>query len=82
MKTSISIPDDLFLSAEIIAKKLGIPRNQLFAKAIEEFIHNHSKEKITEKLNEVYTNEVNKIDSTVSKISVSNLRKSLKNDSW
>ena len=82
MKTAISIPDDLFLSAENTAKKLGIPRSQLFAKAIEEFIQNHSKEKITEKLNEVYTNNVDKFDSTIPNISISNLRKSLKNDSW
>ncbi len=82
MKTAISIPDELFLSAENTAKKLGIPRSQLFAKALEEFIQNHSKEKITEKLNEVYSNNGNKIESTISNISVSNLRKSLQNDSW
>jgi metal-responsive CopG/Arc/MetJ family transcriptional regulator len=82
MKTAISIPDELFLSAENTAKKLGIPRSQLFAKALEEFIQNHSKEKISEKLNEVYSNNGNKIESTISNISVSNLRKSLQNDSW
>jgi hypothetical protein len=82
MKTAISIPDDLFFSAENTAKKLGIPRSQLFAKALEEFIQNHSKVKITDKLNEVYTNSVNKYDSSISNVSVANLRKSLKNDSW
>ncbi len=82
MKTAISIPDDLFVLAEKTAKKLGIPRSQLFAKALEEFIQNHSKEKITEKLNEVYSNPLNGNESIPSHVSVSNLRKSLENDSW
>ena len=51
MKTAISIPDELFVSAEKMAKKLGIPRSRLFTRAIEEFLENHSKEKITKKLN-------------------------------
>lgn len=82
MKTAISIPDDLFVSAENTAKKLGIPRSQLFAKALEEFIQNHSKEKITEKLNEVYDKNFFEADNSISNISLSTLRKSLKNDSW
>ncbi|TGK51122.1 ChpI protein [Leptospira kanakyensis] len=82
MKTAISIPDELFVSAENTAKKLGIPRSQLFAKALEEFIQNHSKEKITEKLNEVYDKNFFESDNSISNISVSTLRKSLKNDSW
>lgn len=82
MKTAISIPDDLFVSAENTAKKLGIPRSQLFAIALEEFIQNHSKEKITEKLNEVYPKSPNSTDNLISNLSVSALRKSLKNDAW
>ncbi len=82
MKTAISIPDDLFYNAENTARELGIPRSQLFAKALEEFIQNHSKVKITEKLNEVYTNSVNKNESSISNVSLLKLRKSLKNDSW
>ncbi|MCW7472474.1 ChpI protein [Leptospira levettii] len=82
MKTAISIPDDLFVSAENTAKKLGIPRSQLFAKALEEFIQNHSKETITEKLNEVYVNGANNKDHSLSEASVAMLRNSLKNDSW
>lgn len=82
MKTAISIPDDLFVLAENTAKKLGIPRSQLFAKALEEFIQKYSKEKITEKLNEVYSNPLNRNESITPHVSVSNLRKSLENDSW
>jgi metal-responsive CopG/Arc/MetJ family transcriptional regulator len=79
MKTAISIPDELFNSAENTAKRLGIPRSQLFAQALEEFIKNHSKEKITEKLNNIYSD---KVENSLNEISVSKLRDSLKNDSW
>ncbi|EKR71979.1 ribbon-helix-helix domain-containing protein [Leptospira noguchii] len=82
MKTAISIPDELFKTAEKIAKKLGIPRSQLFAKALEEFIQSHSKESITEKLNKVYSNKSKELKSNIVDLSVESLRKSLKNDSW
>ncbi|EMI63717.1 ribbon-helix-helix domain-containing protein [Leptospira noguchii] len=82
MKTAISIPDELFKTAEKIAKKLGIPRSQLFAKALEEFIQSHSKESITEKLNKVYSIKSKELKSNIADLSVESLRKSLKNDSW
>ena len=49
MKTAISLPDTLYEDAEKTAKSMGIPRSQLFAKALEEFINHHKKESITEK---------------------------------
>ncbi len=82
MKTAISIPDDIFLSAEKTAKKLGISRSQLFTKAIEEYIQNHSQEKITDKLNKIYTKRSVPSDNKISNISVNLLRESLKDDSW
>ncbi|WOT12346.1 ribbon-helix-helix domain-containing protein [Leptospira interrogans] len=82
MKTAISIPDELFKAAEKIAKKLGIPRSQLFAKALEEFIQSHSKESVTEKLNKIYSNKSKETRNNITDLSVESLRKSLKNDSW
>jgi len=55
MKTAISLPDTLYEDAEKTAKSMGIPRSQLFAKAVEEFINHHKKESITEKYNEIYS---------------------------
>ncbi|WP_010576493.1 transcriptional regulator [Leptospira alexanderi] len=82
MKTAISIPDELFKTAEKTAKKLGIPRSQLFAKALEEFIQSHSKESITEKLNKVYSSKSKETKNNITDLSVELLRNSLKNDSW
>jgi len=78
MKTSISIPDKLFQNAERTAKKLGIPRSKLFAKALEEFISNHNKDRITEKLNEVDL----KIQILSSDVGIEMLQRATKNDTW
>jgi metal-responsive CopG/Arc/MetJ family transcriptional regulator len=79
MKTAISIPDSLYKKADLVADKMGIPRSQLYAKAVEEFLLNHDDNKITEKLNMIYakqeTSEI--LDSTLD-----SLRKVTKNDSW
>ena len=82
MKTAISIPDDLFNLAETTAKKLGIPRSQLLARALEEFIQNHSNQSITENLNKIYPKTSEKIVINSKELGVNLLRESLKNDSW
>jgi metal-responsive CopG/Arc/MetJ family transcriptional regulator len=80
MKTAISIPDNLFNDAEITAKQLGLARSQLYVKAIKEFIEHHNKDKITEKLNALYSQpgEIKEI----SEIALESLREATKNDSW
>lgn len=54
MKTAISIPDILFESAENVAQKIGVPRSQLYAMALEEFLEHHKRDVVTMKLNEIY----------------------------
>jgi metal-responsive CopG/Arc/MetJ family transcriptional regulator len=65
MKTAISLPEKLFKLAEKTASKLGIPRSQLFARALEEYIQHHRNEYITEKLNEIYSKESSNLDSSL-----------------
>jgi metal-responsive CopG/Arc/MetJ family transcriptional regulator len=82
MKTAISLPDRLYADAEETAKSLGIPRSQLYAKAIEEFISTHKTDRITEQLNEVYTDSSNISESSISIVSLESIRELTKNDSW
>jgi metal-responsive CopG/Arc/MetJ family transcriptional regulator len=49
MKTAISLSDTLYEKAEQTASYMGIPRSQLFAMALEEFISKHNGKMITEK---------------------------------
>lgn len=54
MKTAISIHDEIFEAAERTAKSLGMSRSELYARAIAEFIEQCSRDRVTERLNEVY----------------------------
>lgn len=63
MKTAISIPDDLFESAESLGKKLGVSRSRLYATALAEFVAKHRGRKTTARLNEVYAAEENRMDA-------------------
>ena len=54
MKTAISIRDEIFEAAELVAARMGLSRSELYAKAVEEFVSHHSDERITERLDAVY----------------------------
>jgi len=82
MKTAVSLPDRLYADAEKIAESMGIPRSQLFAKALEEFIGHHKKERITEKLNEIYDKMDTSAGFSTHAATVESLRELTKNDTW
>ncbi len=63
VKTAISLPDQLFRRAEALAKQLGIPRSQLYARALGEFLAAHAGEHVTAALDAVYEGT----DSTLEK---------------
>jgi metal-responsive CopG/Arc/MetJ family transcriptional regulator len=62
MKTAISLSDSLFHSADTLARRLGISRSRLFATAVEEFVAKHRSEKITERLNSIYSSDPSRIE--------------------
>lgn len=82
MKTAISLSDTLFQKAEQTAQYMGIPRSQLFVRALEEYIIRHNGEMVTQKLNEIYE----KIDQDEFArdldIGIESLRELTKNDTW
>ncbi len=57
MKTAISLPDDLFESADELAERLGVSRSELYARAVAEYVAKHRTRDVTAKLNEVYAGE-------------------------
>ncbi len=78
---TIVIPDNLFNDAEITARQLGLARSQLYVKAIKEFIEHHNKDKITEKLNNVYSGSTTD-EKDFKEAGVRSFREAVKNDSW
>lgn len=55
MKTAISLPDELFATADSLAKRLKLSRSQLYATALAEYVAKHQDEHITRRLNAVYS---------------------------
>ena len=78
MKTAISIPDSIFEAAEKLAKRFGISRSQLYANAVTEYLRDHQKDGVTEKLNEIYEKESSGLDPIFLALQFSSLQK----DEW
>lgn len=66
MRTAVSIPDALAESIDRLAKRLGVSRSEIYARALEEFTHRHDQpqqawwlsaadSEITRRMNEVLT---------------------------
>jgi metal-responsive CopG/Arc/MetJ family transcriptional regulator len=78
MKTAISIPNDIYNSAEQLASQLGKSRSQLYTQALSNYVSKHRKENVTEKLNEVYGIDDPKPDTFLSDLQF----KSLPKEEW
>lgn len=52
MKTAVSIPDRVFKSAEKLARRLGLSRSELYARALADWIERRDEAHITEQINE------------------------------
>ena len=65
MKVAVSIPEDLFDSAESLGKRMGVSRSRLYATALAEFLAKHQGRKTTERLNRVYAEEDSRLDAPV-----------------
>lgn len=74
MKTAISIPDDLFESADSLAQKLGISRSQLYASAVAEYLAKHRGRNITRRLDKIYSTEASPLDASMAALQSHTLR--------
>lgn len=76
MKVALSIPDDLFESAETLGKRLGVSRSRLYATALGEFLAKHRGRKITERLDTLYATEDSQLDEPTRRLQARSLRSS------
>jgi hypothetical protein len=72
------MPDDLFRLAEAAARRLRVSRNELYAKAIAEYLKLWQGNAITERLNDVYSRGPAKLDSGLHRAQLGSLEK----DTW
>ena len=68
MKTAISIPDSIFHAAEAAARRLSMSRSELYTKAVQEFVAAHCHTDVTEKLNQVYSDNPSRLDPALSEM--------------
>ena len=78
MKTAISIPDEVFKSADRLAKRLRMSRSELYSKAVAQYVADHPRARVTGLLNEVYAGE----DSSLDPVVASAQAKSLGEGGW
>lgn len=57
MKTAISVDDALMAQADETARDLGLSRSALIAEALQNFLRERQRTRISEQLNQVYANE-------------------------
>jgi predicted transcriptional regulator len=77
MKTAISIPDDVFVEADRLARKLNQSRSQLYSRAVREYVARHTSDDITSTLDALYAQE-----DTDSEFSTAAGRHSLERSEW
>ena len=78
LKTAVSLPEDVFAQGEVLAKRLGLKRSELYAKALSEFLARHSKDEITARLNEIYLTEPSALAPGLARLQAD----SLENEDW
>ena len=78
MKVALSIPDELFETAETLGKRLGVSRSRLYATALAEFVAKHRARKTTERLNAVYATDHGGIDERTRRLQ----NRSLDREPW
>jgi hypothetical protein len=78
MKVAISLPDEIYDSAEALGKRLKLSRSRLYAVALAEFVAKHRGRKVTEQLNRVYATEDSGMDPNLSRAQA----KTVGDESW
>jgi metal-responsive CopG/Arc/MetJ family transcriptional regulator len=78
MKTAVSIPDDVFESAERLARRTRRSRSRLFSDALSEYVARHAPEDVTDTMNRVCAELGETTDEFVSAAS----RRTLERSEW
>jgi antitoxin MazE6 len=76
MKTAISLPDDLFESADELAERMGVSRSHLYATAVAEYVAKNRDQDVTARLNDVYSEEEAGLEPELRRAQVRSLGKS------
>ena len=82
VKTAISIRESLFKETETIANEMNIPRSQVVAMALDEFVRRYKNMKLLEQINEAYESPPTNDESESLEIMRSHQNKLMRNEEW
>lgn len=74
MRTTVTLPDELFRQAEAASRRLLVSRGELYAKALAEFLKRSDENAITERLNEVYSRVPAEVDPALHRAQLMSLK--------
>ena len=75
MKIAISVPNRVSKAADQAARRLRIPRSQLYTRAVEDYLREQGDSDVTERLNAVYGKKANRPDPAVLEQGLQTLRR-------
>lgn len=78
MKTTLSLPDDLFISADAFAARTGRSRSEVYAEALREYLQRHDQDQITASLDDL----ASQIDTSLEPAVARATRRLLARESW
>jgi hypothetical protein len=78
MKTAISVPNAVFEAAELLARRLGMSRSELYTTALARFMADYDDRAVTEALDTLYS----ELDSTLDPVLAAMQRRALAGESW
>ena len=73
-KTAISVPDKTFTAADLLAKRLGLSRSQLYSKAVAEYVHVHRGDGLTEAINRAIEGEETSLEPDIAAMTYHSLK--------
>lgn len=53
MKTAVSLPDEVFETAERLASRLKVSRSELYARALQDYVRRHAPDAVTEAYDQI-----------------------------
>ena len=78
MKTAVSIPDDIFEQAEILAHRAKRSRSDVYARALSEYVARHAPDRVTEAMDRA----LDEVDEPVDRFASKAARRTLARSEW
>jgi antitoxin MazE6 len=78
MKVAVSLPDDVFANAELLAQRKHMSRSGLYTAALREYLARHEPNAVTTALNALFDSEPSKQDPDLARAA----RRALERTEW